>query len=380
MNTIPTYDAIIVGGGPAGSMCASVLVKAGINTLLLDRATFPRVKLCGGWLSAPFWDVLGILPEEYTQQLWKFNRLHICYHGKNYTIKSHGYFVRRYQFDEFLLKRSKVQIVEGYNVRQITKDTEGYWVIDNQYRAKYLIGAGGTHCPVARTIFPDRDNVQCGTQEREFEGNAEDIAAYRAGEDGEPVILLHDDMKGYSWNVPKGNWLNVGTGTLVARQVLPAWENARAFFQGNGTPGTVPPSSHSMLDKMKGHGYIFFNTDHLDYCQADNVFLVGDALGLAEPLTGEGILPSILSGKLCGTAIAEGKPETYRDRLRTHPIISDYRVQHAIQTGSKKLFGEKEEKRQKKSWLKDKITVKVFALLFSGKRIPGSSLIAKIVK
>ena len=222
MNAIPTYDAIIVGGGPAGSTCASILVKSGINTLLLDRANFPRVKLCGAWLSPPIWDILEIAPKDYDRGLWKWNKVHIHFREKNYTIKSNGYFVRRVEFDDFLLRRSKVQAVEGFNVRKIEKDSNGYWLIDNLYRSKYLIGAGGTHCPVGRALFPGRDNNQCGTQEREFEGNTEEIAACRAGEDGEPEILLHDDMKGYSWNVPKGNRVNVGTGTKVAGEVLTA--------------------------------------------------------------------------------------------------------------------------------------------------------------
>ena len=187
-------------------------------------------------------------------------------------------------------------------------------------------------------------------------------------------------MKGYSWNVPKGRWLNVGTGTKVAREVLPAWNKTRAFFEGNGIPGTIPVSSRPMLDKMKGHGYIIFNTDHLAYCQADNVFLVGDALGMAQPMTGEGILPAVLSGKLCATAIAEGAPETYRERLRTHPVINEYRILSAIQTRVKKIFKNKEKKQKRKSPFLDRIIVKVFVLLFSGKRIPGSRLIAKLVK
>ncbi|MEO6330021.1 MAG: FAD-dependent monooxygenase [Ginsengibacter sp.] len=380
MSSIPTYDVIIVGGGPSGSTCASILVKSGISTLLLDRADFPRVKLCGGWLSTPIWDILGISPKDYSPQLWKFNHVHIHFHGKKYTIKANGYFVRRYEFDDFLLKRSKVQTIEGYNVRQIEKDSEGYWVIDNQFRAKYLIGAGGTHCPVARALFPKTDNLQCGTQEKEFEGTLEEIAASRIGEDGEPEILLHDDMKGYSWNVPKGKWLNVGTGTLIARDVLPAWSKARDFFQGNGIKGTIPLSLHSVLDKMKGHGYIFFNTNHLEFCQADNAFLIGDALGLAQPLTGEGILPAVLSGKLCATAIVDGVPETYKERLKTHPIINDYRIMHTIQTQSKKFFKKKEDQSYRKSWLRDRIVVKVFALLFSGKQIPGSRFVAQMLK
>ncbi|MEO5983897.1 MAG: NAD(P)/FAD-dependent oxidoreductase, partial [Ferruginibacter sp.] len=378
MSDLKTYDAIIVGGGPSGSTCASLLVKSGMNVLLLDRANFPRVKLCAGWLSKPIWDVLEISPKEYTRGLWEWNNVHIHFRERKYTIKSNGYFVRRYEFDDFLLKRSNVQIIEGYILRKIEKDSEGYWVIDDQYRAKYLIGAGGTHCPVARALFPKPENLQCGTQEKEFEGNLEEIAACRAGKDGEPEVLLHDDMKGYSWNVPKGHWLNIGTGTKVAREVVPAWNKARAFFEGNGTPGTIPVSSRAVLDKMKGHGYITFNSTYLNACQGDNAFIIGDALGLAQPMTGEGILPAVLSGKLCATAIVEGIPETYVRRLRTHPIISDYRIYSSIQTLSKKIFGEKPGKQYRKSKLRDKLIVTVFAMLFSGKRIPGSSLLAKM--
>ncbi len=380
MNTIPTYDALIVGGGPAGSTCASILVRCGMDTLLLDRANFPRVKLCAGWFSEPIWDILEISPKEYTHGLWEWNKAHINFRGRKYTKKSHGYFVRRYEFDDFLLKRSNVQTIEGHSVRQIERDSEGYWVIDNQFRARYLIGAGGSHCPVARSLFPKPENLQCGTQEREFKGDLEEIVACRSGEDGEPEILMHDDMKGYSWNVPKGHWLNVGTGTKVAREVLPAWHKARAFFEGNGTSGTIPIASRPMLDKMKGHGYIGFNTDHLKSCQANNVFLIGDALGLAQPMTGEGILPAVLSGKLCATAIADGVPETYAKKLRTHPIISDYRIMHAIQTKTKKISKERGLEIKVKSRLLNKLIVTVFAYLFSGKRIPGSRIIAKMRK
>ena len=380
MTTTTTYDAIIVGGGPSGSTCAYNLVKAGVHTLLLDRNNFPRVKLCAGWLSPPIWDVLGLTPGEYPRGVWKWNRVHINFRGKKYDIKSDGYFVRRYEFDDFLLKRSNVETIEGYNVRQIEKDSEGFWIIDNTYRAKYLIGAGGTHCPVARAVFPEKENVQCGTQEREFEGNAQEIAATRAGEDGEPEIFLHDDMKGYSWNVPKGNWLNVGTGTKVSREVLAAWAKARAFFEGNSKPGTIPISSRPMLDKMKGHGYIIFERDHLNYCQSGNAFLIGDSLGLAQPMTGEGILPSVISGKLCATAIAEGVPEKYGERLRQHPVIYDYRLLHAIQTKAKKIFGEKKNTSYKRSLIRDRIIVKAFAILFSGRPIPGSRFLAKLKK
>ena len=56
------FDALIVGGGPAGSTCARTLTRAGARVAILDRAEFPRVKLCAGWLSPPFWDVIERAP------------------------------------------------------------------------------------------------------------------------------------------------------------------------------------------------------------------------------------------------------------------------------------------------------------------------------
>jgi menaquinone-9 beta-reductase len=375
-----TYDVIIVGGGPAGSTCAAFLNKAGLNAILLDKGSFPRVKLCAGWLSAPVWEVLEILPANYPADLWEFKQIHVRFRGRNYTLKSGGYFIRRYEFDDFLLKRSQVPVLEDFMVRQIEKDEAGYWVVNDQIRAKYLVGAGGTNCPVARALFPKPDNLPCGTQEKEFAGSLAEVAASRAGADGEPEILLHDDMKGYSWNIPKGPWLNVGTGTKVAREVLPAWGKARNFFEGNGSPGTIPVSLQPELNKMKGHGYVGFHPNQLKNAYADNAFLVGDALGLAQPMTGEGILPAVLSGKLCALAIAGGNPATYLKTLRTHPIISDYQLLFGMQTLVRKIINKDgPATATKANWL-DRVIVSVFAILFSGRRIPGSRLLAKLRK
>jgi flavin-dependent dehydrogenase len=158
---------------------------------------------------------------------------------------------------------------------------------------------------------------------------------------------------------------------------LPAWNKARAFFGGNGKAGTIPLSSRPMLEKMKGHGYIGFDPRHLQVCQSDNAFLVGDALGLAQPMTGEGILPAVLSGHLCGLAIAEGNPDSYATKLRTHPIISDYRILHSLQTGVRKILKDGATTQSPAPGLLDNLIVRIFALLFSGKRIPGSHLLAK---
>jgi hypothetical protein len=79
-------------------------------------------------------------------------------------------------------------------------------------------------------------------------------------------------------------------------------------------------------------------------------------------------------------AIAAGAPGTYKERLRTHPLIYDYRLLHSIQAGAKKIFGEDKNQHYRDSRLRDRIIVKVFALLFSGRPVPGSRLLSMIKK
>src|SRR5690606_10334438 len=115
-----------------------------------------------------------------------------------------------------------------------------------------------------------------GVQEHEFASDPEDVARHRAGANGEPELLLHDDLRGYSWNIAKTGWLNLGSGTLDARGVRAAWQRARAHFEALGH---VPASAVHELDRVKGHSYYLFHDANLEACECERAFLVGDALG-----------------------------------------------------------------------------------------------------
>ncbi len=314
------YDAVIVGGGPGGSTCARFLVDAGLRVAIVDAAEFPRVKLCAGWLSEPVWDALAIAPSEYPHGLWRWNRCHVRFDGASHTVDVRGYFIRRVQFDDYLLHRSGADLFDGHRVSSIARDGDD-WIVDDAFAAPYLIGAGGTHCPVARALFPTKTESPVGVQELEFPCPADDVAATRVGDDGEPELLLHDDLRGYSWNVPKTDWLNVGAGTFSPRDVRRAWRETVAFFRGSGH---LPDGAIDALDAARGHSYYLFDAHRLADAHRDGAFLVGDALGLAHPLTAEGILPAIVSGRACAEAIAAGAPASYPARLREHPLFCDY--------------------------------------------------------
>ncbi|MGH9887170.1 MAG: NAD(P)/FAD-dependent oxidoreductase, partial [bacterium] len=91
------------------------------------------------------------------------------------------------------------------------------------------------------------------------------------------------------------------------------------------------------LEHMKGHSYFLFDPVHLDAAYRDHAFLVGDSLGLAHPITAEGILPAVLSGRRCAEAILANDPASYPTRLRRDPILADYRRVHSALNLVRKL-------------------------------------------
>ena len=333
-----TYDVAIVGGGPAGSTCARALVMAGARVVVLDRATFPRVKLCAGWLSAAIWDVLELAPRAYPRGLWEWNVCHVRYGGTDHAIPGRGWFIRRYELDDFLLHRCGAELRLGVHVKQLARDAGGDWSIElpdgPPIRARYLVGAGGTNCPVARALAPVRPRRALGVQELELQTDPEAVARTRMGRDGEPELVLFDDAGGYGWNVPKSDWINVGCGTLDAGAVREAWRYTRDHLRA---AGHVPREADTELDRVKGHSYFRYNPVHLERATHDGALLVGDSLGLAHPVTGEGILPAAVSGRCAAEAILAGDVAGYGARLARHDVIADYRRVHRLVEATRRL-------------------------------------------
>lgn len=373
-------DVIILGGGPAGSTCARVLTRGGARVAVVDREPFPRVKLCGGWVSAPIWDELALAPREYAGRLWEWHNCHVRYGREDRSVACRGFFIRRYELDDFLLRRSGAALHLGISVQDIGRDPDGLWSVAG-LRARHLVGAAGTHCPVARRHAPLRPMGPVAAQEHEFQVDPAAIARTRVGQDGEPELLLHDDLGGYSWNVPKTDWLNVGSGTADPGQVRAAWTEARGYFRD---AGHVPPQAFNDMEPkaMKGHAYYLFDPSHLDAAarvDADGrggSYLAGDSLGLAQPLTAEGILPAVASGRVLAEAILAGVPATYPERLRAHPVIQDYRRIHGLRRVAMSLGGTTPRRppplaREAIARLSRRAVATGFAWMFSGARLPA---------
>ncbi len=303
--TVQTHDAIVVGGGPAGSTCAWKLQAAGLDVLVLDRAAFPRTKLCAGWVTPEALADLELDPAGYPLSFLTFEELHLHWKFLSVRLRSRQHSIRRFEFDDFLLRRSGATVRE-HRVRNIGRDGEDY-VVDDAYRCRYLIGAGGTACPVYRTLFqagsPRNSRLQTATYEQEFPYDWSDPNCH--------LWFFDEGLPGYAWYVPKANgYVNVGLGGMAA-QLKERGGHIREHWRG--FVGKLERLGLVHYDDYHPTGYSYYLRGSVIDVRRDNAFVVGDALGLATLDMCEGIGPAIRSGLLAAQAITEGTAYTLAD-------------------------------------------------------------------
>ncbi len=290
-----TVDAIVVGGGPAGSTCAWKLRKAGLDVLVLDRAAFPRTKLCAGWVTPEAISDLQLDPDDYPGSFMTFERLQLHWKVLRAAPKVRQHSIRRYEFDDFLLRRSGATVLQ-HPVRDIRRDGDDY-VIDEAFRCRYLIGAGGTSCPVYRALFHERQprsgTLQTATLEQEFAYDWQDPDCH--------LWFFNDGLPGYAWYVPKANgFINVGLGGMAEQLRLRQGhlkEFWRKFVRKLERKGLVS------YDNYKPKGFSYFLRGEAGVVRTGNACIVGDAAGLATRDMCEGIGPAIRSALLAAESI-----------------------------------------------------------------------------
>ena len=305
-------EVLIIGGGPAGSACAWYLKRHNVDCLILDRETFPRVKLCAGWIPPDVLNDLDIRAVEYPHSLTTFASLHIAVRGIGFPFPTKQHAIRRVEFDHWLLHRSGAP-VQTHHARNIEQADGGY-VVDGEYFGRYLIGAGGTHCPVYRTFFqnahPRAQDALIVTQEEEFPYAHADPHCY--------LWFMENKLPGYAWYVPKaGGYVNVGVGGKAAAlkangdTIVRHWD---ALVTKLNRLGLVRDYAYT----PKGHSY--YLRQDMQNVRAGKAFIVGDAVGLATLDMGEGIGPAVQSGLLAAKAIVHGTEYTL-DGIRTTSLI-----------------------------------------------------------
>jgi geranylgeranyl reductase family protein len=296
-------DALVVGGGPAGSTCARALGRAGWNVVVADRARFPRDKVCAGWLTPAVFGLLELDPADYRSTgstLQEISGFRTGVIGATVVETPYdkvvSYAIRRREFDAFLLRRAGVRVLEETPITRLRRNG-GAWVVNDTIETPFVIGAGGHFCPVAKYLRGGADTSSpVVAKEIEFKLNPEDAHRIPAT----PELFFCRDMEGYAWSVRKGDYLNVGIGRRDSKGFARHLEEFVSFLEHRHT---LEPGSHP---RWHGHAYMAWGAGARPIL-ADGMLAVGDAAGLAFPESGEGIKPAIESGRLAAeTLIAAG--------------------------------------------------------------------------
>ena len=320
------YDLIIVGAGPAGTSAALYGNRLGLQTLLLDKSKFPRDKTCGDALSGKSVKILndlnlveGVnkLDGSIIKRIIFANPKHsecelLLDKSLNKDHISHGYVIPRITFDNYMLEQAKKvsDVEEGFFVKDLLFDDKRVVGVsgktDNgdrkEYRANIVLGADGPNSIVSK---------KAGLYQMGMDHTAVGIRCYYENvKDLTDQIELHyveEINPGYFWIFPAGkNRANIGVGLLksiVKKESRKLSEIMTKIIESDhfkdrfsdAVPIEKPTGWNLPLGsiKRKNHG--------------EGFLLLGDAAGLVDPFTGEGIGNAMVSGLIAAETAAQAK-------------------------------------------------------------------------
>jgi geranylgeranyl reductase family protein len=291
-------DVVVVGAGPAGSILAYHLAKTGVDVVLLEKARFPRGKTCGGGINVR------------TQKLIPFDFFPVVegtINGISFTCKFEEPFTRRHpsvlmftvrreHFDQFLARKAEEVGARFFDQTPFLslEKKEGRMEVETAAgacSAAYVAGADGAQSLVARenALLSDPSYILAIHSEAPFSL----IPEWNPG-------LIHIDWgsvkRSYAYIFPKKNFLSAGAGGVD----VPAGkikDYQRAFLATRSQKDQPLPFSAAgfMIPLRKSRSPI-----HSGRC-----LLVGDAAGLADPFSGEGIFSAVRSAQIASSVLEE---------------------------------------------------------------------------
>lgn len=319
----PDSDAVIVGGGPAGAAAAARLAAQGFKVVLVDRATFPRDKVCGDFVGpAALVELadLGVVNMQGFRATNKIRDAALYLDGKKLIVRSlpevpglppYGRVIPRLQLDAWVLEAARQAGATIYGDRKVTmlerrpdavivrgESSSGPWEI----RTRLILGADGSNSTVARELrggLPPREDR---------------ILAVRAyfdrvsgPDDQADLYFTSESFPGYYWLFPTGHAeANVGIGMVLSTYPQTS-RNLRELLlrlKVNDKAMQSRLSGAEMHGKVVGWPLTTYNP-RLPLV-GDRMMLLGDAAGLINPLNGEGIQYALLSGRWASDVASVG--------------------------------------------------------------------------
>jgi geranylgeranyl reductase family protein len=310
------YDVVIIGAGPAGATLAYELATRRIRVLVIEKSTLPRYKCCGGGLTVKAAKLAGIKINDLADNVIS---------GAVITLKgNHPYYgdstipimytVMRENFDHALIKRAQMagaEILQEAEVHTLQTDDSNVRIstTKGEYRSEFLAGAYGARSQIANAIGITNQSAYKLGLTCEVQVSREDLVRWRT----RVGIDLGRVQGGYGWIFPKVDHLSVGVACSISkakrlRHILREYLDSFKFERY-----TVSNCNAGLLPLMVGQPNV----------ARGRVTLLGDAAGLADPLTGEGIFNAILSAQLCAKSIekaltdGEAALDEYSNDIRT---------------------------------------------------------------
>ncbi len=298
----PKCCVLVVGGGPAGSSCAWKLASAGVKCLLIDKAEFPRDKVCGGALSSRAAELLtnsGMISTveldrltektHRTLSLWNREDLLNSYTSDNHPVR----IISRMGFDNYLLEKaasSGTEMITGETAVSIDSSTIRT-SSGRSIRYSFLVGADGCSSFVRKTCF-GRSGRKTGIGLECFLP----LSEVNNISDGLHIHFRYLPY-GYVWAFPGREKICIGAGVVGSKVSPPDVASAlKEFLETRGISASKYVMKAASIPSLSLHKSM----------GAGQIFLAGDAAGLVDQVSGEGIGHAIESGFLIAEAIISG--------------------------------------------------------------------------
>lgn len=331
-------DVIVVGGGPAGAATAYYCAQAGLEVLLLDKATFPRDKICGDGLTPRATRELALMGVSIREEDGWIRNKGLRVHGGGHTIElpwpeissypSYGMARARKSFDHTLLEHARAagaKVLEGTSVTGPVVDERSGRVVgvtarpagargrDAEtvtYRASVVVAADGVSSRLATAVGREkRDDRPMGVAVRTYfrtpRHDDEWMESHLELWDGEPG--RSNLMPGYGWIFPLGDGTaNVGLGSVSSTAAATKVDYRDLFARWmEHAPAEWEFTPENQIGPVRGAALpMGFNRKPL---YVRGLMLVGDAAGMVSPFNGEGIAYGIQAGRVAAQSIADAR-------------------------------------------------------------------------